>query len=52
MVIPQVTRTDEPVLFARIASDDVEFPDRAAYNQDTAIGRRVSASLPLEGVWQ
>ena len=52
MFIPQVTRVDEAVLFARIASDDVDFPDRMGYAQNVAYGRRVSASIPLEGVWQ
>lgn len=52
LFIPQVTRVDDPVLFARISSDDVQFSDRAAYNQDVRYQRRVSAQLPLEGVWQ
>ena len=52
LFIPQVTRTADPVLFARINSDDVEFPDFMAYNQNQVFGRRVSASIPLAGVWQ
>lgn len=52
LFVPQVTRTDDAVLFARIASDEVDFPDHMAYAQNIAHGRRVSASLPLEGVWQ
>ena len=52
LFIPQVTRVAEAVLFARIASDDVDFPDHMGYAQNVAYERRVSASLPLEGVWQ
>lgn len=52
LLVPQVTREADPVLFARISSDGVDFPDRAAYNQVSTIGRRVSAHIPLQGVWQ
>jgi hypothetical protein len=52
MFIPQVTRTTEPVLFARINSDEVDFPDTSGYNKNAAFERRVSANIPLAGVWQ
>lgn len=52
MFIPQITREDDEVLFARINSDDVDFPDTHGYNKNVAFERRVSASIPLAGVWQ
>lgn len=56
IVIAQVSRTGESPLerplFARIAADDIEFPDYMGYAQDAAFERRVSTTLPLEGVWQ
>jgi hypothetical protein len=52
VVIPQVTRTDEPVLFALIDSDEVDFPDVHGYQPQVGRKRKLSATLPLAGVWR
>lgn len=52
VVIPQVTRTDEPVLFALIDSDEVDFPDVHGYQPQAGRQRNLSATLPLAGVWR
>lgn len=50
MFISNISRPDDAVLLARIDADQIEFTDRAAYNQDARYERRVSARLPLAGV--
>lgn len=52
IVIPQITRTADPVLFAHVNADGVDFPDISAYNRAEGIDRRFSARIPLQGVWQ
>lgn len=51
--LPQVTRPDE-VLIASVLADEVEFGDvyRYGLNASVTSGRKFSAVLPLQGVWQ
>jgi hypothetical protein len=50
LFIPNVSRVDDPVVFARVASDQIQFPGRLA--RDASVARRFAATLPLVGVWQ
>lgn len=52
IVIPQVTRTDKPVIFARVESDTIEFEAIDNYQANTGIDQQFAVSLPLAGVLQ
>lgn len=49
--LPQVTRPRDAFL-AHILADEVELPDVFDYQPDASKDRRLSARLPLQGVWR
>lgn len=52
LLIPQITRTDDPVIVARVDADQIEFVDHMAYNQNSGVARKVSCTIPLDGELQ
>lgn len=50
--IPQATRANDAPLFAKVNSDDVDFPDVHGYQPNAANPRELSARIPLVGVWR
>lgn len=50
--LPQITRSDQPALVALVDSDLIALPDVFAYQPNDDVERRLSASIPLAGVWQ
>lgn len=52
LLIPQTSRTADPLVFAHVNSDDVEFRDERGYQPDAAHERRHSARIPLSGAWR
>jgi hypothetical protein len=48
--VPQVTRPAD-VLFCRVVLDEVDIIDIWGYQKNADLERRMSARLPLQGVW-
>lgn len=51
IVVPNITRPEDALL-ARIAADEVEFPDISLYGANAGAARRHSTRIPLTGVWR
>jgi hypothetical protein len=52
LFIPQVTRANEPALFAKVGADDLDFPDVHGYQPNASNPREMSARIPLAGIWR
>jgi hypothetical protein len=50
LLITQTTRANDPVIVARVGANQIEFVDHAAYNQNAGIPRKVSCTIPFDGV--
>jgi hypothetical protein len=52
LAVPQITRTTEAAVFARINADELDFVDVFGYQPSAGYARKLSAAIPLAGVWR